>query len=756
MQSNTFRLLSALVTVVLLIGLASVVIGVLRRAPLPALRQGPSQVSQQGQLPIAGGIPIATPPAVVNGQTAAIDPAINPRVVEPTVTAPIVTPTLLPTNLLPTNLSPTHLMTRPLQRITTSPPTPTASAVILRPTATPTPITAMHTAVDLTRAPAPGWSVYSNGNQLNDLTVVNNTIWAASGGGIVAWNRSNNAGVKYTTLDGLIANRTTAVVNCPLAGFGLIFGTDYGLQLYDTERERWTLLNSSNSELHFDDIATLNCSVDYGFLVVGYRQHGLDIFDEKSGEWRLINRNNGLQRDLVDAVTVVGDLDALWVSSGFGISVLTKAGVLFYDQNNTPLETNQVNAMASDDGGTVWLGASDKVYAIKGETWTIYSPSYVLASSFPTGEITSLTLGNDGTLWIGSDLGELCKFDLVAVTCDPFFTADDLAVSSAITALTVDNLGRLYVATANDGVRFYDEGNNTRSSSSAESRWRAFVLPTELSGNNIQAITQDAAGYLWVRTETGLQQWNPASASETLLFTELNSRYAINTITTLAADPEQGIWVGGQNAGYFDGMAWTTFATTDGLVDRRVRALAIDGQQRTWFGTQGGLSIWNGDSFFNLTGADGLPSETINTIWVDGETVWIGTDEGLLRFADNRLQIFSMATTRLPSNHITVLAKAEDGALLIGTDQGLARFIGTTMSIVPEFDAEAITALATLPGDAIWVGTMTQGLRYFNGLLWTKPPDSIVPPAPVVTTLFVDRQGALWVGADGGLLRYVP
>ncbi len=745
MQSNTFRLLSALVTVALLLGLASVIAVVLQNEPSSTLPNG----TAQGGLHTPDIIPVALSTTENQAQTDEIDPAaIDPTAIDPTI-AP---------RTIPSTPVPTVLMRTSAQQITPVPPSPTPSAAILRPTATPTPMTAMRTALDLTGTAARGWSAYSNGNQVNDLTVLNNTIWAATSGGIVAWNRSNNAGAKYTTLDGLIANRTTAVVNCPLAGFGLIFGTDYGLQLYDIERERWTLLNSSNSELHYDDIATLNCSVDDGFLVVGYQQHGLDIFDEESGEWRLINRSNGLQRDLVDAVTVVGDLDALWVSSGFGISVLTKAGVLFYDQHNTPLETNQINAMASDANGTVWLGASDKVYAINGETWTIYSPSYVLASSFPTGEITGLTLGNDDTLWIGSALGELCKFDLVAVTCDPFFTAADLGVNSAITALTVDNLGRLYVATANDGVRFYDEGSNSRSSSSSstESRWRSFVLPTELPGNNIRAITQDVAGYLWVQTDAGLQQWNPASEKETLLFTESNSRYPINTIKVLTADPILGIWAGGQNAGYFDGIAWITFATTDGLVDPRVGTLAIDGQQRIWFGTQGGLSIWNGDSFFNLTVADGLPSETVHTILVDGDVVWVGTDGGLLRFVDNRLQIFTMATTRLPSDHITALAKADDGSLLIGTDQGLARFVETTMSVVPEFEAEAITALAVMAGDAIWVGTMTQGLRYFNGLRWTEPPGSIVPPAPVVTTLFVDRQGSLWVGADGGLLRYVP
>jgi ligand-binding sensor domain-containing protein len=511
--------------------------------------------------------------------------------------------------------------------------------------------------------------------------------------------------------------------------------------------------------MHYDDVATLYCSVEYGFLVVGYRQHGLDVFDVADGAWRLIDQRNGLQSNRVEVVTVVGDLDALWVAAGDGISVLTQEGAFFYDQQNSPLETTQINAMASDANGTVWLGARDKVYAISGETWTIYSPSYVLASRFPTGEITGLTLGNDGALWIGSDIGELCKFDLVAVNCDPFFTAADLAVTSAVTGVTVDNLGRLYVATANDGVRLYDDGATNRASAAGvqpRTTWRTFTLPTDLAGNQIRAITQDAAGYLWIMTEAGLQQWNPTVVTATLLFTEENSHYPVTTIETLAADPRQGLWVGGVNGGYFDGRNWISFATTDGLINQQVRTIAVDTEQRTWFGTSRGLSIWNGDSFFNLSAADGLPGEAINALLVDDETVWIGTDGGLLRYADNRLQIFTRTTTQLPSDQITALAKAEEDVLLIGTDRGLVQFQGNTMTAITEFAAQSITALAVMPGNAIWVGTATQGLRYFDGEAWTEPPGAIRPPAPLVTTLFVDQQQSIWIGADGGLLRYTP
>ncbi len=674
--------------------------------------------------------------------------ATNPAPLATTATLPLATLPPVTLSIAVTSRAATRPVPSPTLTATkTNTPRATATPAILRPTPTATPVVALRTPLDLRERPTAGWRLFSNANQVNDVMVLNTTIWGATEGGIVAWNRSTNEAVKYTTLDGLVANRTTAVVNCPIAGFGLVFGTDQGLQIFDSERESWKLLNSTNSDMHFDDVTALVCNAEAGFLVVGYRQHGLDVFDLASGEWRLLDRRAGLQRDLVDAVTVVGNLEEIWVSSGFGISVLTADGARFYDKNNTPLETNQINVMVSDAAGAVWLGTRDKVYKIAGEAWTIYSPSYVLASNFPTGEITSLAFTKDGSLWIGSEQGQLCKFDPVIINCEPFFAGIDSGIQSPIRSLALDNLERLYVATAKDGVRLYDGED-----------WRAFTVADDrLASNQIQALAQDQWGYLWLATDVGLQQLNPLDFGEQRLFADSRHYNGLNAVVALLADPNAGIWLGGRNAAYFDGDEWLTFTEPDGLVDSRVRALVIDEQQRTWLGTQRGLSIWNGDSFFNLGTADGLPGEVINTLLADGETIWIGSNRGLLRFTGNRLQIFTTANSGLPGNEISALIKAADDALLVGTDQGVARLVGENFTLIPETLGERVTALAVTPDRAIWVGTHRSGVLYFDGLRWGPPPATDYPPTGVITTLFVDQQGALWLVSDeGGLRRYLP
>ena len=746
-QSTLFRLISTVVTVVLLFGLVLAVLLVLRSTPTPVRPVALSQRVRSTTVSFTP-TPVDTPALALAATSAAAPVTVAGTPVATSSLSITVTPRVTVATTTAVGRTTTRVTPPPTPTSTKTPaPRATATPAILRPTPTATSVIALKQALDLRELPAAGWHVFSNANQVNDVMVLNTTIWGATDGGIVAWNRSTNEAIKYTTLDGLVANRTTAVVNCPLAGFGIVFGTAQGLQIFDSERASWKLLNSTNSDMHFDDVATLVCNAEAGFLVVGYRQHGLDLFDRKSGEWRLLDRDAGLQRTLVDAVAVVGNLDEIWVSSGFGISVLTADGARFYDKNNTPLETNQINVMVSDAAGAVWLGTRDKVYKIAGEEWTIYSPSYVLASNFPTGEITSLAFANDGALWIGSDQGQLCKFDPVIINCDPFFAGADSGIQSAIHGLTLDNLGRLYVATANDGVRLYDGKD-----------WRAFtVADDQLASNQIRALTQDQLGYLWLATDVGLQQLNPTDFAQQRLFADSNNYNGLMDVVALLADPKAGIWLGGRNAAYFGGDDWVTFTESDGLVDSRVRALVIDDQQRTWLGTQRGLSIWNGDSFFNLGTEDGLPGELINTLFADGETVWIGSNRGLLRFTGNRLQIFTTTNSGLPGNEIRALVKGADGALLVGTNLGVARLAGENFSPIPETIGAEVNALAVTPDRAIWVGTQGNGLLYFDGLRWGAPPQTDYPPTGPITTLFVDQQGTLWIGGpEGGLLRYVP
>jgi len=598
----------------------------------------------------------------------------------------------------------------------------------------------------------PGWQTLSNANRINDLTFYTSTLWAATQGGMLAWNMQTNRTAKFTTLDGPAVNQATAVVACPLPGLGIVFGSDQGLQIFDTQTGRWKGLNSSNSTMSFDDVAALVCSVEYGFLLVGYQQHGLDIFDARTGTWRYANQTRAAPKDVLEQLVVVGNRDAIWIASSAGVSVLTEAGNKTFDSTNSPLASDAVTAMAVDADDTIWLGARDALYKVSGDDWTVYSQLSVLASSFPAGDINGLAVAADGTLWLGSSQGEICHFDPVEAQCQAFFasgksTTDGMA-RGELTALTLDPLGNVYYATNGGGMSRYDGLT-----------WRTFRLPDEVvAGNRVHDLAEAADGSIWLATNGGIQQINPSDDATMHLFTPENSGLAVAETGLLKLDPEGGLWFGAQAANYFNGTTWSVYNRADGLAGNRVQALAIDNQQRIWFGTPTGLSVWNGNTFFNLTEANGLPSADVTALLPDDDTMWIGSNGGgLFRFAQNRLQLFSPDQLALPSDVITALALANDKTLLVGTNRGIARVQDGTATLIAEIAGFAITAIGVTEGDELWVGTRDNGLLYFDGERWTQPPDNVIPPSPHVTAILVDQVGSVWVGSvSGGLIRYQP
>jgi len=87
---------------------------------------------------------------------------------------------------------------------------------------------------------------------------------------------------------------------------------------------------------------------------------------------------------------------------------------------------------------------------------------------------------------------------------------------------------------------------------------------------------------------------------------------------------------------------WTVFTTArGGLVHNYVQAITDDQDGKIWFGTQGGISVFDGNTFTNYTTANGLSSNNILCLTVDNAgVVWIGTDAGVNSFSDGTFKSY--------------------------------------------------------------------------------------------------------------------
>jgi ligand-binding sensor domain-containing protein len=111
---------------------------------------------------------------------------------------------------------------------------------------------------------------------------------------------------------------------------------------------------------------------------------------------------------------------------------------------------------------------------------------------------------------------------------------------------------------------------------------------------------------------------------------------------------------------------------------------------------------------------DGLPQNSVNTIVQtrDGY-LWLGTQEGLVRFDGVRFTVFDRTNTReLKSSFIWSLFEDREGNLWIGTNGGgLSRFKDGRFTYSEGLSHHSVRSLFEDRAGNLWMGTMGGGLN---------------------------------------------
>jgi ligand-binding sensor domain-containing protein len=387
--------------------------------------------------------------------------------------------------------------------------------------------------------------------------------------------------------------------------------------------------------------------------------------------------------------------------------------------------------------------------------WTVNAAESVRENAedggdYPEAPIVDLVRAEDGTLWLGSQAAEVCRFDPGEGRCVEFYRPETTAGMAAgpLTSLAIDAAGAVYYTTAGSGYAVLEDG-----------AWRTAAVRTpRLAGNEVRALARDAGGSLWAATNTGVQRTTATGAP--VLFTADDTGITPEDVGGLGAGPDGEVWVGGSNAagaaaGRFDGRIWQQLTAEDGLAGSVVQAIAVDAEGRTWLGSDDGISVWDGSSFFVIDREQGLPSADIRALAADPDGVWIGTaGGGLYRFAGSQLQLFNRQNVGLPSDTILHLAEGPDGTLWIGADQGLAQLADGELTQVEAVGERPVSALAVTDTGDVWTATGDGALLYGDGEGWVELTLANPLPGPQIAALLAEGA-SVWLGGEtGGIMRF--
>jgi len=163
--------------------------------------------------------------------------------------------------------------------------------------------------------------------------------------------------------------------------------------------------------------------------------------------------------------------------------------------------------------------------------------------------------------------------------------------------------------------------------------------------------------------------------------------------------------------------------------------------------SQYGLDVWTSDS--------GLPQNSVSAIVQthDGY-LWLGTQEGLVRFDGVRFTIFDTRNTpALSDDWVQSLAEARDGTLWIGTMSGLLRMRRGEFTAFSGggLDHDVVGALYEDREGAIWASS-SYGVTRIAGDHATSFDECRGVPGRV-TAIGEDGRGTLWVAGPWGAAR---
>jgi len=278
-----------------------------------------------------------------------------------------------------------------------------------------------------------------------------------------------------------------------------------------------------------------------------------------------------------------------------------------------------------------------------------------------------------------------------------------------------------------------------------------------LPQDSVRGIAQTGDGYLWIATMGGLARFDGVS------FTVFNSEntpvLARNEITSLAADPEGGLWIGTGGAGvlrYLNGKFTQVLSVADTQTDN-VRFLKVDSRGVLWIGADAGLSSYDHGKVSTLfRGRNGLAVHC-GTESPAG-TLWFGTDGGLKKLENGSIATYTIRDG-LPADPVWALANGADGDIWIGTRPGglsvLRHGRFQNYSTRDGLPSDAVIALEWDRDANLWIGTEGGGLgRFAGGKFASFPSRSGGLSNKVIRCLYEDQEGSLWMGTAGaGLFR---
>jgi len=434
-------------------------------------------------------------------------------------------------------------------------------------------------------------------------------------------------------------------------------------------------------------------------------------------------------------------------------------------------------AMVEDTAGRLWMTTNDfQLIRISGSDVKVFTEK----DGLPTRDFSCLVPGPSGDMWACTASG------LVHIDGEQLDVHESpwQIVNRPISGCRTDD-GKIWVA-GGEVLAAWDGSEFTR------------VALKSVSGNREMRTLLCRGDGVWVGTGKGLVRYNAGAEK---LYT-VKDGLADDVILALAGGQDGSVWAGTRNGfsrvrkgavdsyGYRDGLSQNTafgvyedregtlwvatknglnqfldgaaarYDRSQGLPNDNMGPVFQDRRGTLWAGSLDGvLSRFNGSSF---TALPNFPRVRINVLADDSAgDLWAGTSQGAIHLQDGQIKEIYTTAQGLPTNKIRSLFRDHAGNLWAGTENGPAVFQGGRFIQVPFLAKE-------LPFPIVAIGETHDGGMLFaagrgnvyvfaeGGVRKLESPPGTLPLFQDINAIYTDRDGIVWMGANGaglGMLR---
>jgi ligand-binding sensor domain-containing protein/serine phosphatase RsbU (regulator of sigma subunit) len=491
--------------------------------------------------------------------------------------------------------------------------------------------------------------------------------------------------------------------------------------------------------------------------------------------------------------------DHIWLGTESGVSMFNGSGFKNFSTNNG-LASGGVRSIFEDSLGRVWFGHLNggislfdgksirkiKIDSINIESditsirqfdnylWLATSANGAIRVNFPDDKDTIIIgkqyKGKEGlsdqvnNIYIDRSNNMYC---LTGVGIKRYnsdekrfetFSPAGLTKYWLIITMFEDSKGNYWYGTYNGGLYKHTK---------ASDKWIVYDKRDGLSKNWISFITEDYRGNIWVGTWGG--GITLFSDEKMFVFDDKNGLKALY-VENIIQDREKNMLIADYYTGFsiYKGDHFLTYSSEKYIPDNNVWAVAEDGLGRYWFGTNGGISIYdpsgrdkNMVKFYNE--AKNTIGNKIRFIKPDKDgNIWIGTDGSGIYKYDIKTNKFIFNTTINGYLSTLKIIKAlevdKNNNLWIGDLDRLNRWnINkeeiTTFTQSNGLAGNEITSLFCDSKGIVWIGSdVKSGLTKFdpvtNKFTIIKIGEGVIPK-----TITETSDGSLWLGTTGGLIE---